>query len=427
MSTPQAPTKVAIIGGGLAGLSLALSLNLHSPTTKYTIYELRAPTTSTTGALMLSPNALKILDDLNVYQRIKNQGYEFESVISRRETGEVMDEYWMGSESAFGYKALRVYRQVLLDELRAVAAERGIEIVYGKRFSHVVEESEEGVTFEFDDGTKETAGLLVGADGIHSTVRKYIHPGMEPKYSGITAVTAAVERSSLRFPEPETEGKEYHMPVSIHGQHGAFVMAPQNPEGTELLIGRQARFEEREKAGWDVLRKDTNQLLSFLQADKQDWPEIVRSAMEGIMQDKLSIWPFYVVPPMTTWSSPAGHVLILGDAAHAIPPTAGQGASQAFEDVFSFSLLLSKTQSKSNAGISHKELLGKWEKYRMARIGQIMELTRKLNGTRANAEEQKAMRERGEEVWMARDLGVEGQRWLFEPQIEEGVEGLLKC
>src|ERR1051326_8270319 len=215
------PKRVAIIGAGLSGLTLGLALNQKG--IHVTLFELRSPTIKAGGALMLSPNALRVLDNLGVYKKLRAQGYNFESIAFKNHEEITTDLYYLGEEKLYEYKALRVYRQILLTELRNLANERRIPIVYGQKFSHIVSEDKTGVTFAFTDGSLEHADILVGADGIHSTVRKYVAPGIVPKYSGTVAITCAIQRSNLEFPA----GIDYPMPVAIHGKNGAFVMAPQ--------------------------------------------------------------------------------------------------------------------------------------------------------------------------------------------------------
>ena len=97
-----------------------------------------------------------------------------------------------------------MYRQVLLDELRAKAEEQqGINIVYGKKFTRVLAETDEDVTFEFADGEQKTALLLVGADGIHSRLRRERIEDISAKYIGLMAVTGAVPTASIAFPTTE--------------------------------------------------------------------------------------------------------------------------------------------------------------------------------------------------------------------------------
>jgi 2-polyprenyl-6-methoxyphenol hydroxylase-like FAD-dependent oxidoreductase len=387
---------------------MSLALALHKQSIPCTIYELRDPVShlTATGALMLCPNALHVLNEIGVYERIENLGYKFEKLEYKDENYQITDEYYLGGEKLFGYKALRIYRDILLREVLAAVTEKGIEVQYGRKYSRIISEDENGVIFEFSDGTTESASLLVGADGIHSKVRQYIHPGIGPIFSGMMAITSVVNISHLRFPTPN-----YHLTTSVHSKHGAFVFAPQNASGTEILVGTQRRVPEQDQEGWTRIRQNREELKNMFQANMSEWPDLVQSAMQHMNPSKLSIWPYYIVPKLETWCSAGKRVVILGDAAHAIPPTAGQGASQAFEDVYSLSLLLGKLGGK----VRLDEVLGFWEKYRMSRVDDVLALTRKLDVKRLPVEEKAKV----EEV-VFRDIGDgEQQRWLFEPRIEE--------
>jgi 2-polyprenyl-6-methoxyphenol hydroxylase-like FAD-dependent oxidoreductase len=371
---------------------------MHAPHIKTTLYELRSPTTSLYGAVTFSPNSIQILDKLGVYDRIKDHGFEFEDIVFKDSFNITTDVYCMGKEH-FGYKALRVYRRIVLRELRAVAADRGINVFYGRKFSKVVDESSEGVTFEFEDGTRESASLLVGADGIHSPVRQYFHPDVSPIYSGNMCITSAVKRSQLRLP-----AADFPLPSSISSTLGVVVLAPQDPAGEEILVLTQKQHPEQDKEKWDTVRNDKLKLHSILQTSKDTWPDVVQSALEHLDIQKLSVWPFYLVPGLATWKSEKGGVIIIGDAAHAIPPPAGQGASQALEDAFSFSYLISNLPDTSN----RNEALVRWEKYRMARMERVTELTRKLSNRRLPAEALGKLSLEDVFVEGAR----EGQEWL---------------
>jgi 2-polyprenyl-6-methoxyphenol hydroxylase-like FAD-dependent oxidoreductase len=358
---------------------------------------------------MLSPNALRLLDNLGVYERLRTKGYNFESIAFKNEKEETTDLYYLGQEKVYGYKALRVYRHVLLSELRKMVEDCGICIKYEKAFSHIVAESDDGVVFQFKDGSTESAALVVGADGIHSTVRRYVCPSVAPGYSGQVAITCAIQKSKLRFPP----GIDYPMPVAIHGKNGAFVMAPQDVDGHEVLAGTQRAYPEQDKAGWDKLVSEKDDLMKLFQTNMQDWPSIVQSALENVPTETLSIWPYYTVPKLKTWASTGQRVIILGDAAHAIPPTAGQGASQAFEDTYTLAVLLSKLSTK----IPLSEALKFWQTTRQERIDKVIALTLQLNNTRLP----KAERERlsKDNVWQS---GEDGQlAWLYNARIEEEI------
>lgn len=396
---------------------------------------------------MLSPNALRILDSLGVYERIRNKGYNFSNMAFKNENEETTDVYPLGDKDRYGYEALRVYRQILLAELRATVHASNIPVIYGKKFSHVLSESPVEVSFAFTDGTSASAALLIGADGIHSTVRKYVSPSTAPGYSETMAITCAIPRSALEFPSD----KDYSvLPVGIHGAAGTFVLAPQNPDGSEFLAGTQKKYPEQTREGWERLFSAKDELLELLSSNKSAWPSLVQSVLDNVPKETLSIWPFYLVPKLPSWtsSSHSNRVIILGDAAHAIPPTAGQGASQAFEDAYSLALLLSlhasslSSSSSSSTTVSTTtsttaqsknhddntptqdntlpQTLTKWHTFRQSRIDRVVALTLKLNNTRLPQSERKLL-DPGM-IWSSeRKTDLAELEWLYNHRIEEAL------
>lgn len=131
---------------------------------------------------MLSPNALRILDAIGVFERIRNKGFHFEALTFKDELDKTTDVYYFSQDELYGYKAFRVYRQVLIDEVK-----------YEAKYTHIVAETSENVEFAFADGSTSTASLLIGADGIYSTLRKAIYPTVKPKYLGFVGITSAVQ------------------------------------------------------------------------------------------------------------------------------------------------------------------------------------------------------------------------------------------
>ena len=369
---------------------------------------------------MLSPNALQILDSLGVYERVRNGGRSFETLAFKDESHETTGIYYFGHQKLYGYKALRIYRQILISEMMLMLNELGIPIDFDKKFSHVVSENEAGVSFAFADGSTEHTSLLIGADGIHSKVRRYISPTAVPIYSGQLAMTYTLQRSQLRFPP----GIPYPLPVGISSlRNGMFILAPQSVDGEELMAGSQRAYPETDKAGWDKLYSSKAKLLELIQTDMEDWPEMVQSTLGNIPLNTLTIWPFYTLPRLPNWGSPNGKVVVLGDAAHAIPPTAGQGVNQAFEDVYMLSLLLSKRLA---SGIPMSEKLEFWQEERQKRVDAVLELTIKMNNKRLPKEAREQLRD--EEVWDEKrgEGEAEEMRWLYLPRIDEVVREWIR-
>ncbi|PTB62224.1 FAD/NAD(P)-binding domain-containing protein [Trichoderma citrinoviride] len=378
MSTPSTP--IAIIGAGLSGLTLALALHRHS--IPCTLYESRPASLDIGGAIMLSPNALKVLDALGVYRRISPLGFHFEKLYFRSHDDAPLDDFDFGSRDKHGYKALRIYRYELINVLVSMVRDAGIPVEYNKKFSHVTAETPESVTWAFADGSSATARLLVGADGIHSRVRKHLYPDLTPKFTNMIGVTATVPRAQLQA------GPEYPLPVTIMSpKHGAFVIAPQRADGSEVLIGKQKRLaQDYDRAGWDELMENKSWCVDFLRQGSEDFPPIVANAVSDIPLKGINLWPFYLVPKLDTWTK--GRVVILGDAAHAIPPTAGQGVNQAFEDVYTFAGVVAKGREEGQPleaegdAVRMGRTLKKWQLGRQDRVDKVLELNDKLNKRR---------------------------------------------
>ena len=340
---------------------------------------------------------------------------------------------------------------------------------WGRKFSHVVSEDllggtegrEKGkgngngkVTFAFADGTEESATLLVGADGIHSRVRRHMYPDLVPKFTGMAGLTAAVPTANLGL-DLSSHGSDddgnpnkglewpyaledpslpHPLPLTlIHLTFGGFVIAPQAANGSEVLIGRQIRLEE--DPGYEGLKglmSDKKGLIERLRlgTDIEGLPAIVRNAVKDIPEEGMNLWPFYVVPRLERWSSQGkdegpGRVLILGDAAHAVPPSAGQGVNQALEDVWGFKMVVEKVvqgvasvegEGKSAKRVDMADALGKWQEWRQGRVDRVLELNAMVDRRRMPAlkgESEEGKEEKG---------GLEVD-WLYGVDFEEVVKG----
>lgn len=411
--------NVAIIGAGLSGLTLALAL--HQQGIKSIIYESRSAPLNIGGAVMLSPNALRVLDALSMYSVVKPQGYSFERLDFRDSEGNVTETYDFGGAAKYGYQGLRIYRHVLIDALVAALKDNGIEVVYGRKYARVVSEDDAtntsgGVTFAFADGTTETASLLVGADGIHSTVRRHLYPDLETTFLGMAGITAAVPTAQLQLP---ADGS-YHIPVTIASKNsqkgGAFVIAPQNTDGGEVLIGKQRRILEHERADWEQrgsLADGRAAAVAFLQEGADNYPEIVANAVATIDPAKINVWPFYVVPKLDRWASATRRVILLGDGAHAIPPSAGQGINQAFEDVYMLALLVGRQWTTDDVK-DPQAALDFWQQYRQARVDRVLALNHQIDLRRMPSTDAAFVTGAAREPF---DL-----TWLYKPDFKKDVE-----
>ncbi|KAG9499584.1 hypothetical protein J7337_008041 [Fusarium musae] len=151
MSSPQ----VAIIGAGLSGLALALAL--HQQGIQSTAYEQQSAPLDIGGAIMLSPNSLRALDKLGVFERMLPKSYKFQDLYFYSQDDKLVDVFEFGNQDQYGYSGIRVYRFELINVLLDLVKEAGIKVEYGRKFESIVSETEDSVTWRFTDRSEETA------------------------------------------------------------------------------------------------------------------------------------------------------------------------------------------------------------------------------------------------------------------------------
>lgn len=318
----------------------------------------------------MTPNSLRILDELGVYKDTTDEMYRFESVKVRNTAQEVVSTMIMGDERRHGYKAARVFRDALNKALRNRLRENKIPIHFTKSFQRIVKEDCAGVEFEFRDRSRHSAALLVGADGIYSSVRKYLYPDAQPVFSGALAVFAELDGTNIVVPDTSSED---YFPCLMQGAHPGVAMFPQTTDRSSfLMFAQKFGHPDLGRAGFEALNEDKAKLREMILEHSEYWPNPVKSAMEQMPDEGLFIWAFTSLPKLDTWISKDQKVLILGDAAHALLPSAAQGVNQAVEDCYTLGILFGNVWS--NDVINMSDALDFWQRSRQARIELVEKL-----------------------------------------------------
>lgn len=306
--------KVIIIGGGIAGPVLALALKQRNISS--IVFELRPHSICREGGYFaLAPNALRVLSSIGVYDEIRSQGYNYEGLdfLSSRNLA-VLGRVQNGSLKHYGFEALRISRHLVRQALLAELLRQGIEIRYDSKCIQITDNDiyrqEEaghygGVTVEFANGHVERGDFVVGADGIHSSVRKYIDPAgeSEPQFTRLMGVGGTVHRSRL-----SALRADMYLPCLILGKDNSFAMMPATKDGSEIGFFATIQEEERSRDAWTELGSDKEYLSKVLKerhsADNTSWPEVVRQVCLEMPSESLTVWP-YVLPSFL----PQTHIL----------------------------------------------------------------------------------------------------------------------
>ena len=350
-----------IAGGGIAGPALGVALTKVG--VDATILEARRPEEADGGAFLnLAPNGINALRAIGLGEVVRDAGgvpltgIRFHNAAGR-EVGHLdgRDEL-----ARYGAQNHLIRRDLLHERLHEAAEAAGVTVVRGARVTEV-DERRDGVRVRTTGTHGVVEGdVLLGADGVHSTVRRQVFPDAErPHYTGIlncggwTAVDL-----------PDTPDQQL-----VFGRRGFFGYVVH--DGLAYWFSNVAHRED--PSAGQGLAIDTDAWLGRIRQVHADDPEPVGrilSAATGVA----GVWPVYDVAALRTWHT--GRVCLLGDAAHATSPNAGQGASLAFEDAAELARCLRDLREPAAA-------FAAFERLRKDRAEKIVRLSRRLGKSKA--------------------------------------------
>ncbi|KAL4924988.1 uncharacterized protein BDV17DRAFT_199012 [Aspergillus undulatus] len=376
--------KAIIIGAGPAGLSVAL--RLHQTTNiKCTIYELRPEPTTLGGAIGIPSNGLRLLDRLSsgLYQSLLERGSSRSDLALYSRNGSILaqdEDLVSNARAETGYGYMRVKRVDVVDVLLKAVQEARIPVHFGKRATKIKERGD-GVTVTFADGTDQTADILLGCDGIHSAVRQlYVDPDQKPEYSGLSGMMSIIPTAKLST----TVGKQMRGLNATFTEDGMFMAAPCTADASEVYWGFQREIPLPDthdtRDGWEVQgRQEINGSKSSLHAvlaeARGDFNDILRELVD--QTEVMKFYPVYRLPLGGKWNR--GRCVLIGDAAHAMQPHAGQGVSMALEDGFLISRLLADPTR------SVEEACASFQRIRTPRVEEIYRTASDNAGARKKA------------------------------------------
>ena len=307
--------QIAIIGGGIAGLTFARCLT----TKKYDIhiFEKKERFEEIGAAISIFPNALCVMDKLHLLKDIVRYSGQIKTVYLKTSKGKILST----SEPKSDYPVVCIHRA----DLHGILLKNIDAKLYNNYSLKDISYLNNGqISIQFETGASRTFDALVGADGIHSEVRKHIINDGAPIFRGYNIWRGVVKADFEIGYGSETYGKGQRVGI-VPIQDGVYgwwatanedYMEDDNPEGTKEKLGR--------------LFGDWHSPI----------PELIKNT-ETILKNSLTDRK-----PHKGWTK--GNVTLLGDAAHPTTPNLGQGGCMAIEGAY----ILAKTIQKY--GLTHR-------------------------------------------------------------------------
>jgi 2-polyprenyl-6-methoxyphenol hydroxylase-like FAD-dependent oxidoreductase len=322
--------KALIIGAGIAGPVTGILLKKAGIDVQ--LFEAWPYSTGIGGGLQIAPNGMHVLAEVGVADEMIRRGSIAESFEFYSQSGMRLGAVNRNMQARFGQPAVNMCRATLNEAILNKAWSENVELAFEKRLVRIEDRVDQPIVAHFADGSSAEGDFLIGADGVHSAVRAHVLPdGPKPFDTGLVGFGGFVRRSVL---EHTSIGQRVQTTFGQSGFFGYGFCSPDPNQGvmwwsTQPSNGSDAaRFRAM---GQDAIKRH---LLNFHAGWHDPIPQLLEAAEDIVVTSTLD------VATLPTWWRKRS--LLIGDAAHATSPHAGQGASLALEDAMRLGRLMKK-------------------------------------------------------------------------------------
>src|SRR5579862_9274857 len=391
----SASLRIAIIGGGIGGLTAALALRARG--LDVSVFEQAEQLKEIGAGVSIYPNAARLLKRIGLGHELEKIGSPIAGIVLYTSQGEpIITSTGPATPAISGSgQAYNVHRadflKLLFDALPSATIRLGHRCV-------ALAENPDGTRLTFANGASAEADVVIGADGIRSVVQREIGLQSRPASEGIMAYRGLIPAEGLAWAGLLKD------PALWLGSGRSFLLYP--VAGGRLInmvafVPTDTDAEESWSAPGD---------LKALAAEYAGWDNPVRDTINAL--EETFRWGIYDRAPLPRWSTE--RITLMGDAAHPMVPHVGQGAGQSIEDGFTLAVLLEGCTTKDVA-----VRLKLYETIRLERTSKVQALARaagKLYRSEHDDPSKKAARLR---EWMA-----QGQ-WVFKHDAERAAADAL--
>jgi salicylate hydroxylase len=279
------------------------------------------------------------------------------------------------------------------DLLAALAQALPAQVVYTGHRCVGFEQTGDAARLAFANGNSFEADLVIGADGLHSVLQRYVVEPSPPEYSGVRAYRGLIASDQVPFWR-----RRAHQVWMGDGKH--FMVFPVR-RGELLNYVGFVPTENQTAESWSAIGDRDELAASFA-----GWDPPVTRLLDKV--ESCFWWGLYDRRPLASWSK--GRLLLLGDAAHAMLPHLGQGANQAIEDGFALAVLL-----EGRSADEIPQLLKQHEALRRPRT-DVVQAEARRNGLRYDSR-LGTVEQRDREIASSADF----RKWLYDYDVEEAA------
>jgi 2-polyprenyl-6-methoxyphenol hydroxylase-like FAD-dependent oxidoreductase len=326
------PRKALIIGAGIAGPVTAILLKRAGIDAQ--LFEAWPYSTGIGGGLQIAPNGMHVLAEIGLADEMIRRGSIAESFDFYSQSGARLGSINRNMEQRFGRPAVNMRRTTLNEAIVDKAWSEDVELAFEKRLVRVEDRADQPIVAHFDDGSSAEGDFLIGADGVHSAVRAHVVPdGPKPFDTGLIGFGGFLPRALL---DGSPIGQRVETTFGQSGFFGYGFCSPDPDDGVMWWSTQPGRGTDA--ATFRAMSEDAlkRHLLDFHAGWHDPIPRLLEAA------DNIGVTATLDVATLPTWSRK--RVVLIGDAAHATSPHAGQGASLALEDAMRLARLLQEGQ-----------------------------------------------------------------------------------
>jgi salicylate hydroxylase len=386
--------RIIVIGAGIGGLAAALTLRRAGLDVQ--VFEQATELREVGAGVQVSPNGSRILHRLGLDEPMRRLGVRPKSVVFRRwDDGRELARQPLADacERNFGAPYYHFHRADLLDLLSAALPDGVVHLDH--RCVGLIQHGDR-VEVQFYNGATADADVVIGADGIHSTVRKAVMGQESPRFSGHVAYRGLVPADRIAHLNVEVAAHAWWGP----GHH--FV---------HYYVGAGARYHnwvavtpgEWRVESWTAAGEVADALKEF-----EGWHPQVRALIGAV--ETTNRWALYDRDALPQWT--VGRVALMGDAAHPMLPYMAQGAVQSIEDAAVLAKCLERAAARDAAAA-----LSRYEQTRKPRASRCQDGSRR-NGVTYHLADGDDQEKRDANLASSSTAPLPQNTWLYGHDVE---------